>query len=87
MILQTEVPFWIDPDDVSVEIGEKGIDVKVRNNASVKRTFWRNEEEASKNKDYRVVQVEECSWHLEDDIDARGEKCKLLTNLCIFGRI
>ena len=36
VILQTEVPFWIDPDDVSVEIGEKGIDVKVRNNASVK---------------------------------------------------
>ena len=79
VILQIEVPFWIDPDDVSVEIDELGIDVKVRNDASVKRTFWRNEEEASKNEKYRVVQVEECSWHLEDDIDARGEKCKLLT--------
>eukprot|EP00889_Picochlorum_renovo_P000169 jgi/Picre1/27199/NNA_000168.t1 len=78
VILQIELPFWIEPEDVAVDITEHGIDVMVKNCAHVARQFWRHAEEESKRDDYRVVNVEECSWHLEDDIDASGGKCKIL---------
>lgn len=78
VILQIEIPFWIEPEDVAVEITEHEIDVMVKNCRHVARQFWRNAEEEGKRDDYRVVNVEDCSWHLEDDIDASGGKCKIL---------
>lgn len=79
VLLNFEVPFWIDADDVRVDITEEGIIVEVRNELFVKRTFWRNAEEEARNDDYRVVDVAACSWQLEEDIGEGGEKCKLLT--------
>jgi len=78
-VLNFEVPFWIDSDDVHVDITETGIRVEVRNEVFVRRTFWRNAEEESRSDAYRVVDVDECSWQLEDDIGQDGEKCKLLS--------
>jgi len=77
-ILQFEVPFWIDQDDVKVLVTDEGVDIRVRNALNVQRTFWRNSEEESRNDDYRVVNTEESSWYLEDDIGSDGKKCKIL---------
>ena len=78
VILQFEVPFWIDSDDVLVKITETSLTVNVRNFLDVQRTFWRNAEEEQRQDDYRVVNVEDSSWYLEDDVDANGQKCKIL---------
>lgn len=79
VLLNFEVPFWIDVDDVRVDITEESIEVEVRNEVLVKRTFWRNVEEEARNNEYRVVDVDASSWQLEDDIGEDGEKCRLLT--------
>jgi hypothetical protein len=42
LILELELPFWIDPEDVAVEFGERQLALTVRNTAHVRRTYWRN---------------------------------------------
>lgn len=79
VLLNFELPFWIETEDVLVHITGHGIDVEVRNELSVKRTFWRNAEEEARNNEYQVVDVAASSWQLEDDIGEDGGKCKLLT--------
>ena len=79
VLLSFELPFWIEADDVRVDITGEGVDVKVRNELSVRRTFWRNAEEEARSDEYQVVDVAACSWQLEDDISEDGGKCKLLT--------
>lgn len=79
VILQIELPFWIDDNDVRVRIDEHQLVVNVRGSLHFHRTYWRNTEEERKQKEYRVVDVDECSWYLEDDVDGQGEKCKMLT--------
>jgi HSP20 family molecular chaperone IbpA len=79
VVLSLEVPFWIDMEDVKVDISDIGIDIEVRNQVRVKRTFWRNAEEEARSDEYRVVDVDACSWQLEDDIGGDGERCKLLS--------
>jgi len=80
VVLHMELPFWIDPEDVYVRFGEEELEVHVRNTLHLRRTYWRNiEEEAKRKQDYRVIDVEECSWALEDDVGAGGERCRLLT--------
>lgn len=76
--LHFELPFWIDPEDVMVKFTEHQVRVHVRNTMDVRRTYWRNVEEEARRRDYRVVEVEECCWSLEEDTDVNGEKCKLL---------
>lgn len=78
-ILQIELPFWIDPEDVMIDINSEGISANVRGSLQLRRTYWRNHDEESKRQDYCVVDVEESCWSLEEDIDANGEDCKLLT--------
>lgn len=75
-IMNFEVPFWIDNDDVKVTVTEYGVSINVRNVMDVQRAFWRNTQEEDRNDDYHVVNVEDSSWYLEDDIDAEGRKCK-----------
>ena len=79
VIMQFEVPFWIDTDDVRVSITEHDVSVHVRGCLEVKRTFWRNVEEEEKAKEYHVVLVEDCHWTLEDDVGSDGGKCKMLS--------
>lgn len=35
-------------------------------------------EEEARRRDYRVLEPEQCLWSLEEDVDAAGERCKLL---------
>ncbi|KAI7845861.1 hypothetical protein COHA_000595 [Chlorella ohadii] len=79
VIMEIELPFWIDPEDVSVRFGERELAVAVRNTLHLRRTYWRNTEEESRRKaEYQVLLLEECVWSLEEDINAEGERCKLL---------
>lgn len=83
VILEFFLPFWIEGEDVRVSIGERGLTVWVRNEAQVQKTYWRNEEEERRDpKKYRVVDVEESMWSLDEDTNEAGEDCKcLLVNL------
>jgi hypothetical protein len=78
-MVQIELPFWIDTEDVNVEFGSTVLQVEVRNTLTVQRTYWRNREEEAKRREYRVIDQEECCWSLEEDTDANGERCKVLT--------
>lgn len=43
VVLEAELPFWIEADDVSVAFGEQQLAVDVRGGAlSLRRTYWRN---------------------------------------------
>ena len=78
-IVQIELPFWIDPEDVKVDVGDLELSVRVRNTLNLKRTYWQNEEEAQKREDYVAVDKAQCYWGLEEDTNAQGERCKVLT--------
>lgn len=76
--VEIELPFWIDHDDVRVKITAADIEVDVRNTLRLKRTFWRNEEEAAKGTDYPgPVDAAESEWSLIDSVDSRGNSCKV----------
>ena len=40
--LEFELPFWIEEDDVQVDISSMQLSVLVRNELSFQRTYWRN---------------------------------------------
>jgi curved DNA-binding protein CbpA/HSP20 family molecular chaperone IbpA len=83
VILEFLVPFWIEPEDVKVDIGSHQLQVSVRNELSVCKTYWRNVEEERKNpKEYQVVDVYESMWSLDEETDEQGEDCKcIMVNL------
>lgn len=79
-IVQLELPFWIDADDVEVDITEYAMEIRVKNTVNLRRQYWRNtEEEQKRNKgEYKVVEIDQCCWSLDDDVSAEGDKCKML---------
>ncbi len=83
VILEFQVPFWIESDDVKVEITPRELTVWVRNELSVSKTYWRNESEEKRAPEtYGVVDVEQSMWSLDDDTNEEGEDCKcVLVNL------
>ena len=42
MVLEFELPFWIEERDIDVCITETTLTVAVRNELSFHRTYWRN---------------------------------------------
>ena len=42
VMLELELPFWIDAGDVRVSVTSLGVSVEVRNTLSIQRTYWRN---------------------------------------------
>ncbi|KAI3436650.1 hypothetical protein D9Q98_006066 [Chlorella vulgaris] len=78
VLLEVELPFWIDPEDVNVRFTEHELVASVRNTLNLRRTYWRNRSDEERRRDYTVVQVPECLWSLEEDTNAAGERCKLL---------
>lgn len=82
VLMEFELPFWIDHDDVRVNITADGVSVDVRNQLSVVRSFWKDREALSnekKKKDYMgAIMVNDSAWVLEEDFDANGEPCKTL---------
>lgn len=41
-MLELDLPFWTDPDDVRVCITAKDLTISVRGSLDLRRTFWRN---------------------------------------------
>ncbi|KAL4442949.1 hypothetical protein ABPG77_008440 [Micractinium sp. CCAP 211/92] len=78
VLLELELPFWIEQEDVSVQFGADRLRVGVRNTLQLARSFWRNSQEESRRNDYAVIVPEQCVWSLEEDTSAEGERCKLL---------
>ncbi|PSC71468.1 heat shock [Micractinium conductrix] len=78
VLLELELPFWIDAEDCRVEFGERQLSVDVRNTLRLERTYWRNSGEEARSRDYTVIDQAQCVWSLEEDCDASGERCKLL---------
>lgn len=42
LLLEAELPFWIEGDDVTVDFGERHLAVTVRNGLHLRRTYWSN---------------------------------------------
>ena len=42
VMMDIELPFWIEPSDVRVGITPLGVSIEVRNTLSIQRTYWRN---------------------------------------------
>lgn len=93
--VEIELPFWIDHADVRVKITAADVEVEVRNELRLKRTFWRNEEEAAKGADYPgPVDAAQSEWSLIDSVDGAGNSCKVprlllkmpLTKLRMIGK-
>ena len=42
VLLEVQVPFWIEASDVHVDIGEQQLQVSVRNTLCFCRTYWTN---------------------------------------------
>lgn len=40
--MDLELPFWVEPDDVRVDIDSHKVEVNVRSSYNIKRTFWRD---------------------------------------------
>ncbi|KAL4457675.1 hypothetical protein ABPG75_012540 [Micractinium tetrahymenae] len=78
VLLELELPFWIEREDVAVDFGHDRLRVGVRNTLQLARTYWRNSQEESRRRDYAVIVPEQCVWSLEEDMNAEGERCKLL---------
>jgi len=78
VILEVELPFWIEAEDVDVSIGSHHLLVRVKNQLSLSKTYWRNRAEEKKNPEkYHVVDVDESMWCLDEE---ESSKC-LLINL------
>lgn len=42
MTVEIELPFWIDSDDVRVQITSHQLSIQVRNEINLTRTYWRD---------------------------------------------
>jgi len=79
VVMEIQLPFWIDTEDCKVDITKEGITIDVRNQLNIKRTFWRNESEAKKKSNYEgPVLPEQCVWSLDDETNDEGERVKML---------
>ena len=77
VILEFELPFWIDKDDCKVEIGTEKLIVKVRGEVNVCRTYWRDLEQEQKGNYVGPVDISNSMWSLDDEIAGNGERVKV----------
>ena len=42
VLVEVELPFWIDAEDVCVRFGEARLEVEVHNTMRLHRTYWRS---------------------------------------------
>jgi len=77
VVMEIELPFWIDKDDCRIDINEHQVSINVRGEKSLRRTFWRDPEQESK-RDYQgPVDVNNSVWSLDDEITGNGERIKV----------
>ncbi|KAK9810351.1 hypothetical protein WJX72_009272 [[Myrmecia] bisecta] len=74
VLLELEVPFWTDAEDVKVRFLADQLRVDVRSSLSVTRSYWR----ARDDKGRQVIDPTESMWSLDEEEDAAGEAIKTL---------
>ena len=78
-IMELKLPFWTDEEDVHVDITKYSVRIRVRNKIDTKRTFWRKNEGPQELRDgWEAIVPEECAWSLDENINAKDEKCRIL---------
>lgn len=62
-MIDITLPFWIFPEDVSVQILEDSLRVSVRNELSLHRTYWKNRQAATLQIDTLFIDLgSTCYW-------------------------
>ena len=78
-IMEFELPFWIDAEDVGVSFNSKNVRVKVAGEFDITREFWKKEKEKPGAKPWDAIDVSECCWSLDDGVEREtGDPCKSL---------
>jgi hypothetical protein len=77
--LLAELPFWVEARDVRVAVGEDSLEVEARGELSLRRTYWRGDGGGRAGPPPPAVVPGESTWTLDDDVDAAGGRCRVLT--------
>lgn len=84
VIMEFELPFWIESEDVGVNITPYGVHVKVAGEFDVKRTFWKKPKKTQGEEVFSAVAIEESLWSLDDGFEREsGDPCKNLMVLLV----
>ena len=84
VIMEFELPFWIESEDVGVHITPHGVHIKVAGEFDVKRTFWQKPKKSEKEEAFSAVAIEDSSWSLDDGFEREsGDPCKNLMVLLV----
>ena len=79
VLMEFELPFWIDSEDVGVNITPMGIRIKVGGEFDVERMFWKKPKRKEKDDEFNAIDIEECTWSLDDAFEREsGDPCKVL---------
>jgi hypothetical protein len=71
VIMDFELPFWTQSEDVGVIITGKGVRIKVSGQFDISRDFWMKEQTPKdKLNPWRPIDIDECAWSL-DESEAR----------------
>ncbi|KAK9831834.1 hypothetical protein WJX81_000048 [Elliptochloris bilobata] len=77
VVMELVLPFWTDPEDVSVHIAAKGVSIRVRGSLDLRRTYWRNAEEEQRG-GWQAVDAAESAWSLDEEDGPPGARRRLL---------
>jgi len=81
-IMEFELPFWIEAEDVGVFFSSANVRVKVSGEFDITREFWRKKVDTTKTKNdapWEAIDVAECCWSLDDGVEREtGDPCKML---------
>lgn len=81
-VMEFEVPYWTEREDVDVEIRHKDVWVRVAGEFDIVREFWmkRQDENEKKFDPWKPISLDDCMWSLDDaKVNDAGERCKTLT--------
>ena len=80
VIMEIELPFWIDEEDVRVDITKRTVRVRVTNEIDTIRHFWwKTDGHEELRANWEAIVPEECAWSLDDEsVNSKGEKCRIL---------
>ena len=77
--IEFELPFWIESDDIGVNITSKGIQVKVAGEFDIAREFWRKRPKSEGDEPWQAIDISESTWSLDDATEREsGDPCKAL---------
>lgn len=92
VVLEMELPFWIEASDVAVHVTPRGVSLRVNGEIdNLRRTFWRDPESGASKAGHKkpkrdLIVAEETAWSLDKETRPdTGEPFSLLM-VCMVGR-